>query len=75
MPLLFGAGSSPMLGMPAISQGCMDILLVLGGDGTMLAAARKYAQTGVLLFGINLGAHGLLMDAQLWKWGRCWIGF
>ena len=37
-----------MLGMPAISQGCMDILLVLGGDGTMLAAARKYAQTALI---------------------------
>ena len=58
-----------MLGMPAISQGCMDILLVLDGDGTMLAAARKYAQTGVLLFGINLGRMGFLMDAQLLEVG------
>lgn len=43
----------------------LDVLLVLGGDGTMLAAARKYAKTGVLLFGVNLGRLGFLLDAQL----------
>ncbi|MBR2223441.1 MAG: NAD(+)/NADH kinase, partial [Christensenellaceae bacterium] len=32
------------------------VMLVLGGDGTMLSAARKYAQAGTLFLGINLGS-------------------
>lgn len=43
----------------------IDILFVLGGDGTILAAARKYAKKGALLFGINLGRLGFLLDTQL----------
>lgn len=43
----------------------LDMLIVLGGDGTMLAAARKYASTGTLLFGLNLGRLGFLLDAEL----------
>ena len=43
----------------------VEMLIVLGGDGTMLAAARKYASTGALLFGLNLGRLGFLLDADL----------
>ncbi len=43
----------------------MDVLLVLGGDGTMLAASRKYAATGVYLLGLNLGRLGFLLDTEL----------
>lgn len=42
----------------------LDVLLVLGGDGTMLAASRKYAANGVHLLGINLGRLGFLLDAE-----------
>jgi len=41
------------------------VILVLGGDGTMLSAARKYAETGVELLGLNLGRMGFLMDTEL----------
>ncbi len=43
----------------------IDVLIVLGGDGTMLAASRKYAATGTLLFGLNLGRMGFLLDTEL----------
>ncbi len=42
----------------------IDVLLVLGGDGTMLAASRKYAATGVYLLGLNLGRLGFLLDTK-----------
>lgn len=42
----------------------IDVIIVLGGDGTMLSAAGKYAGTAELL-GINLGRIGFLMDADI----------
>ncbi len=41
-----------------------DIMMVIGGDGTMLGVARRYAYTGVKLFGINLGSLGFLLDTE-----------
>ncbi|MGI6664647.1 MAG: NAD(+)/NADH kinase [Christensenellaceae bacterium] len=43
----------------------IDVLIVLGGDGTMLAAARKYGKSGALLFGLNLGRLGFLLDSDI----------
>lgn len=37
-----------------------DVLLCLGGDGTMLAAAEAAARRGVILGGINMGHLGFL---------------
>lgn len=39
-----------------------DLLVVLGGDGTMLNAARALAGSGVPLVGINAGRLGFLTD-------------
>jgi NAD+ kinase len=41
-----------------------DILVVLGGDGTFLRAARACAQIDVPLLGINLGKVGFLSKAE-----------
>jgi NAD+ kinase len=46
----------------ATLAGRVDVLVVLGGDGTMLHAARAAARTGVPLFGINLGGLGFLTE-------------
>lgn len=42
-----------------------DIIMVLGGDGTMLSAVRKYARTGARLFGFNMGRIGFLLDSEM----------
>jgi len=45
-----------------------DLALVLGGDGTMLSAARQRLGDGVPLFGINLGRVGFMTSAGLDDW-------
>jgi len=37
-----------------------DLCLVLGGDGSILHALRRYAHTGVPVFGVNFGTVGFL---------------
>lgn len=42
----------------------MDVLLVLGGDGTFIQTARQYVKCGVPLLGINLGTLGFLTAVE-----------
>jgi NAD+ kinase len=37
-----------------------DVVIVLGGDGTVLRAARRFAPQGIPLLGVNLGQVGFL---------------
>jgi NAD+ kinase len=39
-----------------------DLAIVLGGDGSMLTAARQLAETGVPLVGVNQGRLGFMTD-------------
>lgn len=50
------AGVEPVERLPEPPELC----LVLGGDGTILQALRRYAGTGVPVFGINFGTVGFL---------------
>jgi NAD+ kinase len=42
----------------------VDVLMALGGDGTMLQAARAIGGAGTPLLGINLGSLGYLTDVR-----------
>src|SRR3954447_11090446 len=41
-----------------------DLCLVLGGDGSILYALRRFANTGVPVFGINFGTIGFLAAVE-----------
>ena len=59
-----GLGGYPALSLAAIGQQC-DLVLVVGGDGTMLGVGRQLAQYGVPLVGINQGRLGFITDIPL----------
>lgn len=52
--------------VPAIGGQC-DLVLVVGGDGTMLGIGRQLAGFGVPLIGINQGRLGFITDIPLDK--------
>ncbi len=56
----------PALSMEEIASQC-DLAVVVGGDGTMLSAARQLAAAQLPLIGINQGRLGFMTDIALEK--------
>lgn len=46
----------------AVTNAEIDVLIALGGDGTMLRAGHLVAPTGIPVLGINRGRFGFLME-------------
>ncbi len=58
------AGSPhPVLDRARLAQQC-DLAIVVGGDGTLLNAARSLAESNVAVLGVNLGRLGFLVDVS-----------
>lgn len=60
---LEGRGASVLRG-DASEHGTPEVLVALGGDGTMLRCARTAARLDVPMLGINLGSMGFLTEAE-----------
>lgn len=57
-----GCGQGFALGEPLPS---VDLVMVLGGDGTFLAVAGMYGPAGIPLLGVNLGHLGFLTEVEV----------
>lgn len=45
-----------------------DVVITLGGDGTMIRTGKLCAPMGIPVMGINMGSFGFLIETQLDQW-------
>jgi NAD+ kinase len=58
-----GVGAVPVRAGPDAARGC-ELVIVLGGDGTILRGAELARTVGIPIFGVNLGHVGFLAEAE-----------
>jgi len=61
---VYAAGAVTGRPRPEVPEGC-DLVIVLGGDGTLLSAARAIGRREIPLFPVNLGGLGFLTAISL----------
>ena len=67
---LLDTDSAAYLGRPGMDRTLLpgerpELVIVLGGDGTLLSAARAFAQTDTPILSVNLGSLGFLTEIPL----------
>ena len=60
----FASGAETLSRVDMASRN-LEFVIVLGGDGTLLSAARAVASAGIPIVGVNLGALGFLTEIPL----------